>query len=364
MVAETARAPIPAPGCVGAAFIAKERGVRTYRQALHLLIAAVVILSGWVWVNRASARPGVQSDTKTGSSRNHVRTGIDVSEFTDVDGLGFLSPEEVKPWGRLFSDETDRILLAQGDVTYVAFEEGSNPKPGDLYTVYNSSSELDHPFTGRDMGYVISFLGRVILEKEVRPGIFKTRIIESFKPMQMGDPVIPFQPISPCVRISTPQPESPDPSTGVTVSVAAAKDLSQVMGQFSVIYLNHGHAHGIHRGNLLQIASPVEADQPKEPVLPDRALGYILILEARPQTSTGLVITAKREFSSGVLLKPVPVEEILKKCLSYYGVDYNETALENSPLDILKRLTEETGSQTDLPEPLRLLSTMPTCSLN
>ena len=76
-----------------------------------------------------------QSRIKDSVSPDKSATGLDVTELTDVNALGFLSPQEVAPWGNIFSDETERIFLAGGDTVYVAFEKGHSIKPGDLFTV-------------------------------------------------------------------------------------------------------------------------------------------------------------------------------------------------------------------------------------
>jgi hypothetical protein len=326
-------------------------------------MVACLFFVGLLLPGGVSAQTGPQPAEKQPGTSDQTRTGIDVSEFTEVDALGLLSPEEVKPWGHLFSDETERILLARGDTVYVSFEEGHYIRPGDLYTVFNSSSAVDHPLTGRDLGYVISFLGRVVLKMEVKPRLFKAQIIESYRPIKVGDPVIPFQPVSPCVQLSSPEQKPSGASEAFKIPVVAAKDMSQVIGQLSVLYMNHGHKHGVQRGNLFQIVHPGEADQPKEPTLPDQVLGYLLVLEARPSTSTGLVITAKREFYTGTMLKAINLKETLRKLLTHYGLEYNEEDLETYPLHVLDRLTEEVGSRTDLPEALLLLSKMPKCPI-
>jgi hypothetical protein len=345
-------------------FSIEEKTLNTHTHAIRLFIGAGIVFLHLLLPGGLSAQSVPHPSGMDRGSQNPSGTGIDVSEFTQMDALGFLSPEKLKPWGRLFSDETERILLARGDTVYVAFEKGHAIKPGDLYTVFNSSSQLDHPLTGRDLGYVISFLGRVVLKTEVTPLLYKAEIVECYKPMQMGDPVIPFQPVSPCIQLSSIEQEAPDKLEASKIAVVAAKDLSQVMGQLSVLYMNHGHKHGVQRGNLFQIVGRGQPDQPKEPSLPDQVLGYLLVLESRPSTSTGLVITAKREFYSGTLLKGIDLKHDLRELLIHYGLDYNDADLENHPLHVLNRLTEEIGSQTDLPEAFLILSKMPKCSLD
>jgi hypothetical protein len=273
-----------------------------------------------------------------------------------------LSSEEVSPWGHLFADETERIFLAEGDTVYVAFDKGHNVKPGDLFTVYKSSDELDHPLSGRDLGYVISFLGRVVLKSEVRPALYKAKIVESYSPMRVGDTLFPFTRVSSCVQLSSPEWKRLKESEGFKLPVVAAKELKEIMGQFSVVYMNHGLKHGIRRGNFFEIMAKAETDRPQEPALPDQALGYLLVLESRPNTSTGIVITARREFSSGAMLKAIDLNRELRNILIHYGdVDPKNSDIEDNPLQVLKRLGRESDPKPDLPEALRLLSAMPKC---
>ncbi|MBL7171282.1 MAG: hypothetical protein ISS68_00410 [Desulfobacteraceae bacterium] len=331
-----------------------------------LIFTGILLLSSGLFTG-AGAQTGVKAPAAPMSGADDAvqgpTTGIDVSDLTDVQALGFLSVEEVKPWGKLFADETEKLLLAKGDTVYVAFEKGHHIKPGDLFTVYRSSQELDHPLTGSDMGYVISFLGRLVLEKEVKTDLFKAEIVESYEPIRVGDPVLPFAPVSPCVQPSSPQWERLKDIDGAKLPIVATKNLNEIAGQFSVVYMNHGHKHGIRRGNFFEIVSKAESDQPKEPALPDQVLGYLLVLEAKPNTSTGIVITASREFSSGTMLKTIDLTEALKKVLTLYGVDRKDSDIENNPLQILDRLVKETDAKLDLPDALRLLIKMPQCQI-
>ncbi|MCJ7687635.1 MAG: hypothetical protein MUO68_25455 [Desulfobacteraceae bacterium] len=334
------------------------------RTVILLVASGIIFLNLGLFISA-----GVKLDLKnavaaTGGADDVARgpIGIDVSELTDVEALGFLSPEEVSPWGHLFADETERLFLAEGDTVYVAFDKGHNVKPGDLFTVYKSSHELDHPLTGSDLGYVISFLGRVVLKREVKPDLYKAKIVESYSPMRVGDTLFPFTWISPCVQLSNPGWKRLKESEGFKLPVVAAKELKEIMGQFSVVYMNHGLKNGIRRGNFFEIITKPETDRPKEPALPDQALGYLLVLESRPNTSTGIVITARREFSSGAMLKAIDLNRELRNILIHYGeADPKISDIEDNPLQVLKRLERETDPKPDLPEALRLLSTMPKC---
>jgi|GEM_PF-1353508 len=343
----------------------EDRAVRKKIRAVFLFIATGILFLNLGLFISAGVKLDLKNAIAAAGGADDVTQGpigIDVSELTDVEALGYLSPEEVNPWGHLFADETERLLLAEGDTVYVAFDKGHNVKPGDLFTVYKSSRELDHPLSGRDLGYVVSFLGRVVLKREVKSDLYKAKIVESYSPMQVGDTLFPFTSVSPCVQLSNPEWKRLKERDGFKLPVVASKDLKEIMGQFSVVYMNHGLKHGIRRGNFFEIMTKAETDRPKEPALPDQALGYLLVLEARPNTSTGIVITARREFSNGAMLKAIDLNRELRNILIHYGdVDPKNSDIEDNPLQVLKKLERETDPKPDLPEALRLLATMPKC---
>lgn len=337
--------------------------MRTYSKIRLWIAVGIFFMTHGILMTGGSAQSGSDLGGKDSGSKNTVRSGINVSEFTDVNALGFMALQEVTPWGHLVADETEKMMLARDDTVYLAIEKGHDAKPGDLFTVYESLPVLDNPLTGKGMGYVISYLGRVVLKTEVKPHVFRSEIVESYRPMQVGDPVLPFQPVSPCIQLSSPKLEPSDPASMLRIPVVAAKDLTRVIGQFSVLYLNHGHKHGVHRGNLFQIVARGEPDQPPDPTLPDQAIGYVVILEARPDTSTGLVITAKNEFYTGTVLKALDFRQALINLLKHYGMEQDDAGIETNPLQVLARLKEELGSRTDLPEELLLLSKLPSCPI-
>ncbi|HKI48156.1 MAG TPA: LysM domain-containing protein, partial [Desulfobacteria bacterium] len=113
----------------------------------HLNPGDVIVLLENVPVQAVSPQGGLQSligaDDATWATK-----GVDISEYCDFEALGFLSPDGVKPWGVIASDETERIFLGQYDDVYVTFEKGRKVKPGDIFNIYRESDSLDNPIGG------------------------------------------------------------------------------------------------------------------------------------------------------------------------------------------------------------------------
>jgi LysM repeat protein len=252
-------------------------------------------------------------------------TGIDVSGFTEVKSIGFLSSQKIEPWGRILSGETEKVVLAEGDIIYVSINRDRDIQMGTQFTIYEESRLLAHPLTEDECGYVISFLGRFnIIEEatadtetamsaEPETTLYKGEIIESYKAAHVGDPILSYDPISPCIE---PMPMARE----LVTNVVAAKYLREIAGQFSVVYLPYGYNDGIRKGNLFEIFEKREVQTPRKTALPDLPQGHLIILEARPDTATGVVIETREEFPIGAFVKGVDwmnahhVLSLLKEC--------------------------------------------------
>jgi len=224
--------------------------------------------------------------------------GIDVSSLADTRALGFFRQEMIEPWGRIFESKTERILLGKGDTAYAKMYK-EDIKPGDKFTIYSISDPVDHPTTGKEFGYAYSFKGILEIEK-AQEDYHVAKISESFRTIYKDDLLIPYHPVSSCLL--------PIPCKGtVTAYIVAAKDGLDLLGQYSVVYLDAGHNGGVVRGNLLEAIEEKESisdPQKKEMVaLPPTILGKILILETTESTSTGVVFWASKDFTNGTKIR-------------------------------------------------------------
>ncbi len=239
-------------------------------------------------------------------------TGIDVSGFTNVASIGFLSRKEVDPWGYVVSSGEEGVL-SEGDSVYVTMKKKCDVKPGDEFTIYKASPVVKYPLIGAKLGRVISFLGRVGIKEKVRDikevnvknkvisqdqCLYRAEIVESYRAIPIGSPILSYKPLSPCLQ---PMPKESE----LTTKIVAIKDMREVIGQFSVVYLDQGYNHGIRRGNLFEVLEKQQAESPQKIALPDMIMGHVVILEARPDTATAVVVTAKEEFHNGVFVNRI-----------------------------------------------------------
>lgn len=294
-------------------------------------------------------------------------TGVDVSDYCKVDTLGFLSPEPVTPWGRISADETERIFLAKYDKVFVLFEKDRKVKPGDRFTLYKQSENLGNILTESDVAHEVTFLGTIVLLAQVpeRENVFEAQIENSYRVMRVGDPVLPYRMVSPCVQPTDPDWQKCEDPLNCAATIVDSRDQKELMGQYSVVYINRGYKNGIRRGNLFAIVDHMDAAAGDKKDLPDLVLGYLLVLEARLQTATAVVLKAKKEFRNGIAIKAVNLEKALRQTMTAQGLDPVEKLNSNHKLvPTLLKLGEQIDLKTTLPESLHVLYTMVKCSPN
>ncbi len=258
--------------------------------------------------------------------------GINVSGLTNVETIGFLSKKRMVPFGYIASAQDEKVVLSKGDIVYVAFNKDRGVNPGESYTVYrNARQALKDSVTGKNFGVVVTFLGKLIIREQVsedklkeikgwvkkdraKMDLFEAEIIKSYKEIHVGNPVLSYEPISSCVK---PMPTDQD----LTTRIIAVKDMHDVIGQWSVVYLAQGFNNGIRRGNVFEIVKKRRLDETGKPSYSEMVMGYLLILESRQDTATGVVVAAKKEFSVGAFVgsldwtKAQSVLSILPECI-------------------------------------------------
>ena len=244
-------------------------------------------------------------------------TGIDISSLTNVHALGYLSDREVGSWGDMFASESGRILLSPGETVFVRFTKEEAVRPGDQFSVCKSSPLLKHPITGEKIGYILSVRGRLVIEEpagvsyaggkyEKKKNVYKARILNLYKTLNVGDLIIPDGPVSPCVL---PLPMD-KPVQG---NIVAAQDQVNLIGPNTIVYIDRGFNQGVRRGNVFQaikthiVPDPDAKSGPfvksAKIILPDIPIGTILVLESRPETATAIVLSTKEEFPAGTYIK-------------------------------------------------------------
>lgn len=177
----------------------------------------------------------------------------------DVYCAGWIGSDEEPVTGRIVAAEYEdsRTMYATGDIVYadagsadglVAGQEFQVIRPA--HVVYKLDSAIDR------IGRFYDTPGRVkVVCVQEKTAILE--FTESCAPSQIGDLLVPFEPIPiPLVRASAPYTQCDAPSGKTTGRIIETKDRAVPIGTDTVVYLDLGEADGIYPGDFLSVWRP------------------------------------------------------------------------------------------------------------
>ena len=257
-----------------------------------------------------------------------VAKGVDLSSFASFSALGYLSLSEVRSSGYIHSSDTTKLMLSKGSPVFIDSKGRRDLKVAEEFAIARVSPLLLHPLTGRELGYVVSIRGRLVIREALEKPFCRGEITEIYTEANVGDILIPYETASKCIQpISTGQK--------LYGNIVATKDQHSVIGQYSVVYMDSGFNNGIHRGHvfevvrlkkilstdferesLKEIMDKIVQGLPKEAYLVDfwkklreekviyeTPVGTIMVVESRPDTATAIVLTSSEEMANGAFVK-------------------------------------------------------------
>lgn len=209
--------------------------------------------------------------------------------------VGFVSKEEFKGSGVVGHSREEKGLLSQIDEVYVRFATERRVRVGDLYLLYRVEDEVEHPITGKDLGYKIRYLG-VLRVTSTDTEENRAVILRSFEEIQRGDRVAPFAPVARTV----PPVRNTRTAFG---NIVATFDEVGMLGEYHYVVLDRGSDHGVMAGNRFLVRlrgdGRIKLDKDDLERFPYETYGEILVIETQPTTSLGTITYAVRELAVG-----------------------------------------------------------------
>jgi hypothetical protein len=262
--------------------------------------------------------------------------GLDVSGLTKPEAMGYFSFVNVEGWGSIEATTSSKLGLTQGDTAFVRFEKNADTiRKGQEFCITKASPLIRHPLTDRPLGYIVSTRGMLVIKERIKDAYFRAEVSKVFSEMGVGSLIMPAAPTSSCI-----QPMATDPK--LYGNIVALKENQQVVGQFSVVYLDSGFKDGVKRGSVFELVKIITVPSPnlrtdsfekiaaelteklsKEDYLADfwtklqegvkiheQSVGKIIVVEARADSSTAVVLNSSHEMGRGAFVKGVSWVEI------------------------------------------------------
>ncbi len=202
---------------------------------------------------------------------------------------GFIA-DSVPAIGKITDSLTDRMNLSKNDYAYIKTD---NPVTiGEKFYIIKSVKKIEHPKTGRKLGYLIMILGIAeVVENGNDP---KALITDSFFEIPLGSLLADYFEIE--LPLVVENPRKPD----INGYVVTSRGLHLVSGEQDIIYIDKGRKDGVELGDLLEVTTLQWTH--------DIPIGQIQIIYLTDSTATALVKKSNREIEMGDKIKKVKEE--------------------------------------------------------
>lgn len=243
----------------------------------------------------AHEKPQVPEEGDPFSSLDSVEVTSEVKiEVPNIQGISFVTDEELKASGAVMGNHEENVWVAQGQRTILSVGEGQG-HVGDAFTVFRVRRALHHPVTGEKLGYFVQVLGKAEIT-QLYPETSWARVIEAWAEIQPGDRVLPF--------VEEPK-QITEVRSGEEVrgSIVAFQPYRQRVGDSDFVIIDAGTKQGMVPGRRLQAYRP--AKEVRDPLthnplmVPDDVIGDLFVVKAGDTTSVALVMRSERDLHVG-----------------------------------------------------------------
>ncbi|RMF83498.1 MAG: hypothetical protein D6736_21435, partial [Nitrospinota bacterium] len=206
--------------------------------------------------------------------------------------IGYITPEPITALGTITGSPEGKAALSSFDTVYLQLTPQAEVVPGKRCRIVRQERPLTHPLTGKRLGYLVSILGDLRIEK-VEGRIATAQIDTSLDVIQVGDQI---QEITSWAAAPPFPPATLDEKVeGVVVGSQAGK---VNLSLYDVVYIDRGRRQGVSRGDRFTVIYPLAGAGEMDRVVEVPA-GEIQVLDAQENTATALVISSRRDFPIG-----------------------------------------------------------------
>lgn len=205
--------------------------------------------------------------------------------------VAFIDSEEHGKAGTIENARSEAFMLDNYAKVFVKAKDGT--KPGDRFAVYRTVKEIEHPITGEPFGYSVEVLGTLRIEALGQK--YATAVIEkTYRPIERGDWVGPI-PEFVGQRVA-PEANSGSAKGYIIETMEAAQS---EIGEHSIVFIDRGRAQGVKTGNIFTAIQRGDRFTGDEEDLPYEDIGELLVIDARENVSTAIVIRSIHEIAVG-----------------------------------------------------------------
>jgi hypothetical protein len=215
----------------------------------------------------------------------------------------FITQRELEESGVVSGAFEDKFLLSVTDRLYARFKDPAVPKVGQNYVIFRTVRPVEHPRTQERLGYQTSIIGtaRAVAKDEKATTLVVSQASEA---IERGDLVGPL-----AEKVLKMVPRRPNQRQMEGLIVSTERAATWLAAEHHLVFVDKGRADGVEEGNLFTV---IRAGDPYgQPVglqdlsiredlsYPTEDIGELLVVDAKENFSTALVVRSLRELFAG-----------------------------------------------------------------
>ena len=216
-------------------------------------------------------------------------------EYAAIDRVGFIRKEAALAHGNIFKVEGRKEMISTGDVIYIRPRTNFSLSPGDIYTLYRTLQPIRDRKTHKFIGIQHYFTGAVEIMIK-RPEFVLGRVIGAYRPIKIGDLLMPYQKRLQQVAMNPSPP-------GLEGSIIESEEHGGIFGENSIAFIDKGKSDGVEPGQLywifVQEKYRINPDNKFEVTLTPEILGELLVVHTENTTATVMITDSRRPIRAG-----------------------------------------------------------------
>jgi LysM repeat protein len=215
--------------------------------------------------------------------------------YAAIDRVGFIRKEPVPAHGVIFKVEGQKEMISTGDLVYIRPDNNFPLNPGETYTVYRTLKPIKNATTNEYIGIQHYFTGAVEITIK-RPEFVLGRIVAAYRPIHVGDLLMPFKRRLPRITIQ----KSPE---GLDGRIIESEEHQTIFGEAAIAFIDKGAKDGVQPGQLYWIYKQekyrIDPQSKNDVTLTPVLMGELIILHTEPTTSTVMISDSRDAIRAG-----------------------------------------------------------------
>lgn len=208
----------------------------------------------------------------------------------------FVTKSELAEAGTVKAVQVGETLLGAGDSVFVELNNSTPGKLNEVYLTYRKVGQVEDPDTGDDWGVMTELTGLIILGPKDGKG-HQAKVVKSVLEIEPG------QFITPMVQNPFQMVQETKSDTGIKGRLIATQSTRNRYAEAgSIVFIDKGLTDGVKRGvtfDVLKATSDRISILEEKFTNPEAAVARLMVIDAKPDASTCLVLSSQREIEPG-----------------------------------------------------------------